>query len=251
MGYSKNLYVLLLIIGILLYIAGLAYLYSMLRSFETTSHPFLDDVAGMRFDFKIKNVTIIQITNTTIIVNIELLANISWNNPVNITGPRIDFVVRNRSIASINIESLGKPILNKYVKLEFNLSEMNPEDKLYVKVQGKTDLLAINLTMGLSAVSVFVNYLNFWLVNTTLKTLDNTTRMQCMIYSNYIVDAPLTMEFIDHSNNTIYLVTIWDFHSSPDEPYKCSIDLPGGVIDRTDHIIFRLGSIRLSKFKLK
>lgn len=251
MGYNRNVYVLLLIVGVLFYIAGLAYLYSMLRSFETTSHPFIDNVVGMRFDFKIKNLTIIQITNTTIIVSIELLTNISWKNPINITGPRIDFIIRNRSVSSIDIESLGKPVSNKYVTLEFNLSEVRPEDKLYVKVQGKTDLLTINLTMGLSTVSVFVNYLDFWIENTTLKTLDNSTRMECMIYSNYVVEAPLTMEFIDHSNATIYLVTIWDFRSSPGRPFRCSIDLPGGVIDRTDHIVFKIGNIRLSTLKFK
>ncbi len=249
MAYSRVIYSSIIIIGVVLYIAGLYILFEMVRDFNNQFIPMINSLSSARISYRPKNITITRMGKQVFFkALIEL--NITWTKKSSAAGPIIDLLLMNKSLAHIVFKNMSKDLINYPVSIEFPLTKDILNEEIVMLIYVNTNLVSFTQTTTLLNITTFGNYIDLYIRDIRINRIGNTSRIYCIIYSNIVIDAPVRITMVSRDGMELYSKVLMNYSSSPSKPYVCELTVDNSIIQNTEYVVFDINGLQIEKYNL-
>ncbi len=249
MAYSRVIYSSIIIIGVVLYIAGLYILFEMVRDFNNQFIPMINSLSSARISYRPKNITITRMGKQVFFkALIEL--NITWTKKSSAAGPIIDLLLMNKSLAHIVFKNMSKDLINYPVSIEFPLTKDILNEEIVMLIHVNTNLVSFTQTTTLLNITTFGNYIDLYIRDIRINRIGNTSRIYCIIYSNIVIDAPVRITMVSRDGMELYSKVLMNYSSSPSKPYVCELTVDNSIIQNTEYVVFDINGLQIEKYNL-
>jgi hypothetical protein len=248
--YNKPLYYTLISLGILFYVLSVFQLYNLVSIFQNETIPLLDTLSTMRFNLRVQSLNITNTTNGLKVSSIIIL-NITWSKKVNLRGPILEIIWKNKSIAKINITRLNKPVINKKVYLSFIVSNKDLSRKFYLGANIISRIGSLRLVQPIFNASTILQQVRLGIENLHIERIDDKNYLVFNITSySSTIKTPINIKLLDEGINTLKNELVNNFSVSPRSKFEVRIDVTGIDYKSIKYIEIDASGLRIALFKL-